>query len=491
MTHTATTRIGLLARRALSALTATALLAGLLVGTPSAVRAGGTIYVGPGTDDSGGSCTDPDYGVASSDAATAIDDAIDDVSAPDVVILCAGTYQLDDTVHIDRAITFQGVGAASVVITPATGPIFEGTLLMVEAGPVLISDITVDGATKNWGVGDGNGAGILAWEDVALTVNDSVFTNNEAGEGAAIWMDDNSSLITHNNLFQGNVAEDGGAIYFDNGGEGSLFGDTFIDNHAEGSEDSEGGAIHMDGYDSASLLSVEDATFSGNTADEDGGAIFANEVDLVTITDSTFTDNHAIGESGTTEGGAVYFQSSGSLTVVRSRFTGNSAYEDGGAIDLDSGGEELSGHLTLLNSTFVNNHASGDAGANGGAVEGPGYTIEVSGSTFTGNIADDDGGAIYAETATITRSSFTRNTSQTHGGAVALSLPASSDLSLMRRNTFSRNTAAAGGAMTLGPCGTPSRSQAARVERANRFSGNRATEQRRTMNIERWEDCVG
>jgi predicted outer membrane repeat protein len=145
------------------------------------------------------------------------------------------------------------------------------------------------------------------------------------------------------------------------------------------------------------------------------------------------------------------------------------------------------GHLTLLNSTFVNNHASGDAGANGGAVEGPGYTIEVSGSTFTGNIADDDGGAIYAETATITRSSFTRNTSQSHGGAVALSEPVSSDLSLMRRNTFSRNTAAVGGAMTFGPCGTPSRSQAARVERANRFRGNRATEQRRTSNIERWD----
>jgi len=33
----------------------------------------------------------------------------------------------------------------------------------------------------------------------------------------------------------------------------------------------------------------------------------------------------------------------------------------------------------------------------------------------------------------------------------------------------------------------PSRSEAARVERANRFSGNRATEQRRTNTIERWD----
>jgi len=490
MTHAATTRAGLLARRALSALTVTALLAGLLVGTPSAVRAGGTIYVGPGSNDSGGSCAHPNYGATTTDARSAIASAIDDASNPDVVYICAGTYELNETVHIVREVTIQGAGAGSVTLTPDS---FEGTLLMVQVD-ATISDITVDGASKNWGVGDGNGAGILAWEDVALTVNDSVFTNNEAGEGAAIWMDDNSSLITHDNLFQGNVAEDGGAIWFNYDTVGSLSGDTFIDNHAEsecGWECSpEGGAIHMAFSESVSLLSVVGATFSGNTADEDGGAIFVDEADLVTITDSTFTDNHATGESDTTEGGAVYFQSSGSLTVVGSRFTGNSAYEDGGAIDLDSGNDGYSGRLTLLNSTFVNNHASGDAGANGGAVEGPGYTIEVSGSTFTGNIADDDGGAIYAETATITRSSFTRNTSQSHGGAVALSEPVSSDLSLMRRNKFSRNTAAAGGAMTLGPCGTPSRSQAARVERANRFSGNRATGQRRTMNIERWEDCV-
>ena len=475
-----------LAHRALSALTATTLLAGLLVGTPGAVRAGGTIYVGPGSDASGGSCAHPDYGATTTDARSAIASAIDDASDPDVVYICAGTYELNGTVAIDREVTIQGARAGSVTLTPDS---FDGTLLMVEVD-ATISDITVDGASKT-----SNGAAILAWESVTLTVNDSVFTNNEAGEGAAIWMDNDSSLITHDNLFQGNVAEDGGAIWFGNGTEGSLFGDTFIDNHAEsecGWECSpEGGAIHMDGWLSAGLLSVEGATFSGNTSDEDGGAIFANEVDIATITNCTFTDNHAIGESDTTEGGAVYFQGSGSLTVVRSRFTGNSAYEDGGAIDLDSGDDGASGHLTLLNSTFVNNHASGDAGANGGAVEGPGYTIEVSGSTFTGNIADDDGGAIYAETATFTGSSFTRNTSQTHGGAVALSAPVSSDLILMRRNTFSRNTAPAGGAMTLGPCGTPSRSEAVRVERANRFSGNRATEQRRTMNIERWEDCVG
>jgi hypothetical protein len=96
-----------------------------------------------------------------------------------------------------------------------------------------------------------------------------------------------------------------------------------------------------------------------------------------------------------------------------------------------------------------------------------------------------------AATGTVDGSRFTRNTAGQHGGAIFFDSPAPTDLRLMRRNTFSRNTAAAGGAITFGPCGAPSRSEAARVQRANRFSGNRATEQRRTNNIERWEGGCG
>ena len=144
-THTATTHTRPPARRALSALTVTALLAGLLVGTPSAVRAGGTIYVGPGSNDSGGSCAHPNYGATTTDARSAIASAIDDASNPDVVYICAGTYELNETVHIDRAVTIQGAGAGSVILTPDS---FDGTLLMVQED-ATISDITVDGASKS------------------------------------------------------------------------------------------------------------------------------------------------------------------------------------------------------------------------------------------------------------------------------------------------------------------------------------------------------
>jgi len=434
------------ARRALSALTATALLAGLLVGTPSAARAAGTIYVGPGSNSSGGSCSNPTYGASTTNATSAIESAIDDGSNPSVVYLCAGTYELNNTVHIDRAVTIQGASAGSVVITPDG---FEGTLLMVQVN-VTITDITVDGAYKDWGVDAGNGAAILAWNDVTLTVNNSTFTNNVAGEGAAIWMDDNSTLITSNNLFKGNVAEDGGAIWFDADTVGTLSGDTFVDNHADGDidmTDPEGGAIYMD-YDfgDQSLLTVEDATFEGNTSVEDGGAICVQEADLVTVTNTTFTDNHAIGEDYSTEGGALYVDY-GDLTVTGSTFTGNSSYEDGGAIALDDAKND---HLFLLNNSFTSNRALGDAGADGGAVFFLAASAEITNNTFSRNQAGREGGAafggwlgefrdnqFFAITVEVNGNRFSSNRAKTYGGALAIESQAQPGDAT--RNTFASN----------------------------------------------------
>lgn len=444
MRSTTTPVSRLITWRTLSLFTAIALTASLLVGTPSPVYAGGTIYVGPGSDDSGGSCAAPTYGAASTNATTAIQSAIEDVSLPSVVYLCAGTYELTGTVHIDKEITIEGASAASVLITPDG---FEGTLLMVE-DDVTITDVTVDGASKNWDVGDGNGAAILAWNAVVLTVNNSIFTNNTAGQGAAIWMDDQAELITHNNLFQGNESEDGGAIWFDVFTFGYLHGDTFIDNHAVGDlaeTDPEGGAIYMD-YDPDSWLSIDNATFTGNTSVEDGGAICVQWADAVVISDSTFTNNHAIGEDSSTEGGAVYVDY-GDVEITGSRFIGNSSYEDGGAIAVD--GAEYN-NIHLLNNTFTNNRAVGAEGAEGGAVYFYAAFAEIADNIFSRNQSRRDGGAVFggwlgegeendfhAISVQINDNRFISNRSTTYGGALALESLAQPGDAL--RNRFSGN----------------------------------------------------
>jgi hypothetical protein len=79
------------------------------------------------------------------------------------------------------------------------------------------------------------------------------------------------------------------------------------------------------------------------------------------------------------------------------------------------------------------------------------------------------------------------------GGAVAFYTPNSDDLRKLRGNTFRLNAAPLGGAIFLNACSNEaavSRKKALRIERANLFLRNSATDQQRTKNIDRWS-CSG
>ena len=283
--------------------------------------------------------------------------------------------------------------------------------------------ITLQGAAAATTILDGGGTTRILTSSGAITVSDLTFQDGSTDYGGAIFAL-TTATVTDSTFTNNDAADEGGAIY-------------------------------------ATTVTVTDSTFTGNTADF-GGAINAT---TATVTDSTFTNNDAADE-----GGAIYATT---VTVTDSTFTGNDA-DFGGAINATT--------VTVTDGTFTGNTAAGFGGAIYAVV-----TATVSASTFTGNTADFFGGAIEAATGTITRSRFTRNMAGEHGGAMFLWAPNSADLQQLRGNTFMRNTAPAGGAITLGPCTVPSRSEATRVERANRFSGNRATQQRRTNNIERWD----
>ena len=405
----------LLARRALSALTSAALLAGLFLGAPASARATPeTYYVGHLVNDyaPGSECANPDYwtdgdwtggGEYDSDN-DAIQDAADNAASGSVIYICAGTYVFAEqvTVAAGVSLTFRGEG--------------DETLL------------------------DGSG--------------DTRIFNSNAAQST------------------------------DQGGVLSLRDLLIIDAKVTSSN---GGAIESDG------LSLNNVTITGSTGAYNGGALYAEG--NVTIMDSTFTDNISIADGGVLYawGGvpvsisnSVFYGSTAGFTgaidatiatVTGSTFRNNSG-DYGGAIDADI--------ATVTDSAFTKNTVT----VYGGAIYAT--TAIVSSSSFTDNEADVEGGAILAGPGTIiTRSRFTRNTAGEHGGAMLLYAPNSADLQQLRGNTFMRNTAPAGGAITLGPCTVPSRSEATRVERANRFSGNRATEQRRTQNIERWEGGCG
>ena len=221
---------------------------------------------------------------------------------------------------------------------------------------------------------------------------------------------------------------------------------TFQDGRTGGGDDGSEGAGGPDdgGAISCTTVTVTNSTFIGNDAYDEGGAIFGT---TVTVTNSTFTNNNS------DQAGAIY------ATTV-----------------------------TVTNSTFIGNEA-----LFGGAIAAGGYegaTFTVTNSTFVGNSARF-GGAIVAGTGIIAQSRFRRNMASEIGGAVALYTPNSDDLRKLRGNTFRLNAAPLGGAILLNACETTvSRKKALRIERANLFLRNSATDQQRTKNIDRWS-CTG
>jgi predicted outer membrane repeat protein len=416
------------------------LLATLFAGTPGPVSANGyaaqaatwVARADESNDDvngaiAGTSCSLPDYIAGPANADVQIQLGVDHTIAGGTLHLCSGTYTIDTTIDLSgKAIALSGASAATTILDGGT--IYADDLVDVEGVRILYSDnaITVADLTLRNALAVGNGGAIST--STSATVSDSIFANNSATTAGAIYA--NTTATVTDSTFTSNTARDfAGAIYAE------------------------------------TVATVTRSTFTDNTADL-GGAITAT---TATVARSTFTDNTA------DLGGAIFTFTA--ATVTRSTFIRNTATNVGGAITATT--------ATVARSTFIRNTAT----TGGGAIYAE-TVANVTRSTFTRNTTTVDGGGIYANTGAISNSRFTSNTAGEHGGAIWFVAPNSNDLQQLRSNNFTRNTAAAGGAIALGPCVTPTRSQVRRIEQSNSFSGNRATELELTKNIERWTgDC--
>ncbi len=236
------------------------------------------------------------------------------------------------------------------------------------------------------------------------------------------------------NVRNGNTAgssltdsSDGGAI--DNvDGSVTVHGGTFSGNSAS----DEGGAIYNGGG-----LFVSGAVFTGNHAGDVGGAVGADTKDLGTIIRAgTFNDEEfstvLVGDSfakNTSDyGGGVYIDSP--TLVSHCNFTGNSAIDYGGGI-YDEGGSPV-----VTASGFYQNQASWGGGIYNDDV------ITVTGTSFHLNKAADEGGGFYNDDeATLHGGAFTANTAEYGGGMYN----EDSENATLNGTTFSNNTASIDG----------------------------------------------
>lgn len=250
--------------------------------------------------------------------------------------------------------------------------------------------------------------------------------------------------------------------------------------------DSEGGGIRASLVGGSSYLSVVDSVISDNRAGTQGGGIDAeseafqepgaasisgttirdnvatwgagiyHNAALLEITDSTVSGNHA-----DTGGGGIVNESfrgsGGDAVITNSTIRGNSSgYLGGGILNRSSYPNPLvpnaprgSADVTLVDSTIAENSAVDG----GGIWSSPYYDyvmVRLIRSTLAGNMAENDGGAFagYSSSLQAESSTFSGNSAGIEGGALWNRTgegPLLDGGSTMRNVTITGNTASRGG----------------------------------------------
>ena len=163
-----------------------------------------------------------------------------------------------------------------------------------------------------------------------------------------------------------------------------------------------GGGIYVGEADNASVVTVSNATVTGNTASDDGGGIY---VDGVADDDSSLTISDSVVSTNTSVdfGGGIYLleigkgaTSTAKVTIARTTVDGNTGGGYGGGIAINDPAAETTGQPTvLIDSSTVSNNTTPYGG--GGihirrTSNGPEAVVAVLNSTITGNDAQLGGG---------------------------------------------------------------------------------------------------
>ena len=196
------------------------------------------------------------------------------------------------------------------------------------------------------------------------------------GEGGGIYNSGNLTLtnVVVSSNTASNLQPGGGGIF--NEGTLAVNGST-ISNNTAGSKTTLGpnGDVSGGGIRNASIgtLTVTNSTISGNFG-QVGGGIF--NTGSMTVSGTTFASNIAgvgISTINALEGGGIYINGPGSGSIVNSTFSGNSAVNDGGAI-------ANHGLVSVSFSTF-----SGNSATNGANVSAIGQTLTLKANIFSNN----------------------------------------------------------------------------------------------------------
>ena len=262
-------------------------------------------------------------------------------------------------------------------------------------GTMTITSCTIEGNSAN--LAGGAGGGISA--PGMLTIDDSTINNNTADNAGGIFV--LSGDVTINSCT--------------------------IDNNSGNSQSGNGGGIDND-----STLSITNSTISGNSAGLGGGI---NNAGDLTVNNCLVSDNSAIGTSSVDgDGGGIDTYNNGIVTITESTISNNTASFTGGGIENDDG------TLTVTESTISGN----SSGFGAGICNDSGTTVVD--STISGNLASNMGGGVWNDgTLAINDSTIALNNvaNAGYGGGVYVSSgTATLDNTIVALNTSGTGTSA-------------------------------------------------
>ena len=210
----------------------------------------------------------------------------------------------------------------------------------------------------------GTGGAVHNASPASLTISKSLFQSNSAADGAAVYIANGSTAILNSVTFQSNTGGYGGG--FENSGITTVNDSLFDSNMVSGSG---GGIWNLNGavtlnrttvrnniaYQGGGIntygtsLDITDANIVNNiTTGTNGGGIFAGG-GTTFITNATISGNHAVGAAA--DGGGIYHNSDDNLTLTNVTLVNNQADSLGGGL------YHYGRYAILTNVTIGNNTA--------------------------------------------------------------------------------------------------------------------------------------
>ena len=368
-------------------------------------------------------------------------EAIDSANTDSAVGGCA-TGNLADLIVFNSGLTGGIITLTGGALTIQSTVIINGDINSDDSPDIEVSGgnvsqvfhITGGGNTavvEGLTISDGSatsGAGVLIDNGaLAYLINDAISSNAATVRGGGVVVESATTEISGGTVSNNTSDINGGGIYASGSAIVTISDAVISDNAAIFA----GGGLYVHG--TGTTVTLNDSDLSNNTlsnAAGDGAGVFVYTASFA-ADNSTITDNTA-----PRSGGGLFIDQSSTVTLNDSGVSDNTASPGGGGgvfIDGNSG-------LTITDSILSGNYGSN----NGGGIFANSATVDISGTTVSGNTTDYAGGGIRGQDSSdisLTGSTVSANTAGSGGG---LSLTGTSDVSLVN-STVSSNTAASTG----------------------------------------------